>query len=85
MKHFVEFVESGKPILGFRCSVLAFKYEKNKNSPYVRYARASEGGGFGGLVLGETWRGHHGHHAVESTRGLIHGPQRGHHGPSLPE
>ena len=78
MKHFVEYVESGRPILGFRCSVLAFKYGEDKDSTYARYGLESKEGGFGGMVLGETWRGHHGHHAVESTRGLIHGPQRGH-------
>ena len=78
MKHFVEFVESGRPILGFRCSVLAFKYKNNPNSPYARYGLGSKEGGFGGIVLGETWRGHHGHHAVESTRGMVNGPQRGH-------
>ena len=78
MKHFVEFVESGRPILGFRCSVLAFKYKKNPDSPYARYGLGTKDGGFGGIVLGETWRGHHGHHAVESTRGMVNGPQRGH-------
>ncbi|REK27700.1 MAG: hypothetical protein DWQ42_06975 [Planctomycetota bacterium] len=85
MKHFVDFINSGKPVLGFRCSVLAFRYENDKDSPYAKYdfrGTAASGaeipGGFGMVVLGETWRGHHGHHAVESTRGLINGRRRGH-------
>jgi len=80
MKHFVQYVESGKPILAFRCTVLAFKNLEERGSPYANYdTRSSTGsGGFGGLILGETWRGHHGHHAVESTRGLVNGRNRNH-------
>lgn len=78
MKHIVDFANSGKPILGLRCSVLAFKYGKNKQSPYAKYGLESEQGGFGKIVLGETWRGHHGEHKVESARGLINGRFRQH-------
>jgi hypothetical protein len=80
MKHFVQYVESGKPILAFRCTVLAFKNLEKRGSPYANYdTHSSSGsGGFGGLYLGETWRGHHGHHAVESTRGLVNGRHRKH-------
>jgi type 1 glutamine amidotransferase len=77
MKHIVEYVESGKPVIGFRCTVLAFKNFKERGSPYANYDTHAKSGGFGGMVLGETWRGHHGHHAVESTRGLINGRHRG--------
>jgi hypothetical protein len=34
-------------------------------------------GGFGGLVLGDTWFYHHGHHNNQSTRGLIAPEARG--------
>ena len=80
MKYFVQYVESGKPILAFRCTVLAFKNLEKRGSPYANYdTNSSSGsGGFGGLYLGETWRGHHGHHAVESTRGLVNGRHRKH-------
>ena len=80
MKYFVKYVDSGKPILAFRCTVLAFKNLEKRGSPYANYdTRSSSGsGGFGGLYLGETWRGHHGHHAVESTRGLVNGRHRNH-------
>lgn len=35
-------------------------------------------GGFGGLVLGDTWFYHHGHHNHQSTRGLIAQASRKH-------
>jgi type 1 glutamine amidotransferase len=80
MKHIVDFVESGKPIIGIRSSTLAFSFRKNKASKYIRYRKNSTEwpGGFGQQILGSPWCGHHGHHARESTRGLIHGPQRSH-------
>lgn len=85
MKHIVDFANSGKPVLGFRCSVLAFRYTKNQEAKYAKYdfrgtkdGGAEIPGGFGMVVFGETWRGHHGHHAVESTRGMINGRHRTH-------
>ena len=71
MKHLVDYVESGKPIVGLRTATHAFQI---KNHPtYVRYSFQSQEwpGGFGRQVLGETWISHHGHHGVESTRGVI--------------
>jgi type 1 glutamine amidotransferase len=80
MRHIADYVASGKPVVGIRCSVLAFKFQQNKTSAYIRFRTDSTEwpGGFGQQVLGETWRGHHGHHAHESTRGLIDGPNHGH-------
>lgn len=85
MEHIIEFAHSGKPILGFRCSVLAFRYVKDNTAKYAKWDfRGTEKdsaeipGGFGMVVFGETWRGHHGHHAVESTRGMINGRFRKH-------
>jgi hypothetical protein len=73
MKHFVEYANSGKPIIGLRTATHAFNYTKNKQSPYAKYSFNARdwSGGFGQQVLGETWVNHHGHHGVESTRGLI--------------
>lgn len=72
MAHFVEFVESDKPILGIRTSTHAFDYKRNPDSPYAHYHwRSSDWpGGFGQQILGDTWINHHGHHGRESTRGL---------------
>jgi hypothetical protein len=73
MKHFVDYVNSGKPIIGLRTSTHAFSYEKNKQSPYAKYDWRNKQwpGGFGQQVLGETWINHHGDHGKESTRGII--------------
>ncbi len=71
MKHFVDYVNSGKPIIGLRTATHAFSY-KNKKSPYAKYSFDSTEwpGGFGQQVLGETWVDHHGRHGIESTRGI---------------
>lgn len=80
MKHFVDFVNSGKPILGIRTSTHAFAYERNKQSPYAHYDFRSRDwpGGFGQQVLGDTWINHHGNHGTESTRGVINPTFRNH-------
>jgi hypothetical protein len=79
MKHFVDYVNSGKPIIGLRTATHAFSY-KNKKSPYAKYSFDSTEwpGGFGQQVLGETWVDHHGEHRVESTRGIINEAYQNH-------
>jgi type 1 glutamine amidotransferase len=70
MKHIVEYVESGRPIIGLRTATHAFDLKTHRT--YVRYdVRNKETEGFGRLVLGETWIKHHGEHDVESTLGVI--------------
>jgi len=75
MKYIVDYVNSGKPIVGLRTATHAFFYKKNKNSPYAKYSfdnkDAEFAGGFGRQVLGETWINHYGQHQKESTRGVI--------------
>jgi hypothetical protein len=73
MRHIVDFVESGKPVLGIRTATHAFAYAKDSKSPYARWSWDSSEwpGGFGQQVLGETWVSHHGKHGSESTRGVI--------------
>ena len=78
MKHIVDYVERGKPVVGLRTATHAFQL---KSSPtYARYSWNSKewDGGFGRQVLGETWINHHGKHAVQSTRGLIAPGQENH-------
>ena len=72
MKHFVDYVESGGPILGIRTATHAFRY-RDDSSPYAHYDFRSKSwpGGFGQQILGDTWISHHGHHGVESTRGVV--------------
>jgi type 1 glutamine amidotransferase len=73
MKHIVDFINSGKPILGLRTSTHAFAFKKHKT--YAKYDWQSKDkdypGGFGKQVLGETWVAHYGAHEKESTRGVI--------------
>lgn len=80
MKHFVDYLDSGKPLIGLRTSTHAFQYVLNRQSPYAKYDwRNTEWpGGFGRQVLGETWVSHHGEHGKESTRGIIDTVQRAH-------
>ena len=80
MKHFVDYLNAGKPIIGLRTSTHAFAYSRNKNSPYAKYDWASSQwpGGFGQQVLGDTWISHHGDHGKESTRGIINPALRDH-------
>ncbi|MCI0457939.1 MAG: ThuA domain-containing protein [Gemmataceae bacterium] len=70
MKHVVDYVESGKPIVGLRTATHAFKIPKGK--PYSEWSYENDrDGGFGRKVLGETWISHHGGHKTQSTRGII--------------
>lgn len=78
MKHIVDYVESGKPILGMRTATHAF--DTVEGSAYSRYGWQSNewNGGFGRQVLGETWISHHGNHKHESTRGIVAPGQESH-------
>ncbi len=80
MKHIIDYVDSGKPIVGLRTATHAFNYERHKDSPYAKYSFQNKkyDGGFGRQVLGETWRSHYGEHQKESTRGVIAPGMEGH-------
>jgi hypothetical protein len=80
MKHFVDYLNSGKPIIALRTSTHAFQYQRNKNSPYAKFDwnNSDWPGGFGRQVLGDTWISHHGDHGKESTRGVINQPLKRH-------
>ncbi len=73
MKYVIDYLESGKPVIGLRTATHAFNLDGK--SAYARWTWTSKEkgyeGGFGKQVLGETWVNHHGHHGVEGTRGLI--------------
>ncbi len=77
MKHIVDHVEAGKPLLGLRTSTHAFNYEDNKQSPYASWS-FNKDGGFGRKVLGETWVNHHGAHGSQSCRGVIEEAHKDH-------
>jgi hypothetical protein len=73
MAPIIAYLRRGKPVIGIRPSVVAFRYPKG--SPYRRYSYGSRvkgwEGGFGARVLGQTWVSHHGRHGRQGTRGLI--------------
>ena len=73
MKYIVDYMNTGKPMMGLRTATHSFNYTKHKDSPYAKYSFSSPDpkGGFGRLVLGETWINHYGAHQQESTRGLV--------------
>ena len=73
MKHFVDYLNAGKPIIALRTSTHAFNYPGNSTSPHAKYGWTSKEwpGGFGKNVLGETWVSHWGKHKSEATLGLI--------------
>ncbi|GAA5221738.1 ThuA domain-containing protein [Membranihabitans marinus] len=77
MKYFDNYLKSGKPIIGLRTSTHAFRYSRDKDSPYAKYDFSQNNsvwsGGFGRRVLGETWINHHGIHGKEGTRALVDG------------
>ncbi len=80
MKHFVDYIESGKPIVGLRTATHAFNLDAK--SAYKKYTWTNKDkdydGGFGRQVLGETWVAHHGAHGKEGTRGIVAKGQEGH-------
>lgn len=78
MKHIVDYVESGRPIVGLRTATHAFNMKKHHT--YDRYTSFSTEwpGGFGRQILGETWVAHHGGHGSQSTRGVIVDSRRDH-------
>ena len=80
MRHFVDYLQSGKPIIAIRTATHAFHYTRNPQSPYAKWAWNSQEwpGGFGRQVLGETWINHHGDHGTEAARGLIDGTHARH-------
>ncbi len=73
MKTIVDYLDTGKPIIGLRTSTHAFNFDGKSTSPYKKYSWTNKEfpGGFGRQVLGETWVSHYGNHNVESTRGLV--------------
>jgi type 1 glutamine amidotransferase len=72
MKFIVDYVEAGKPVVGLRTATHGFALH---SKTYARYNHDSKEkgweGGFGKLVLGDTWLSHHGGHGKESTLGVL--------------
>jgi hypothetical protein len=73
MKYLVDYIESGRPVIGLRTATHAFDLKGSKT--YAKYTWGNKDkdfdGGFGRQVLGETWISHHGQHGKQSTRGIL--------------
>jgi hypothetical protein len=73
MRHLDAYLESGKPVVGIRPAVVAFRIRKE--SRFFKYSSNYQGpeypDGFGQQVLGSTWISHHGVHGQESSRGVV--------------
>src|SRR5262249_42293681 len=80
MKYVVDYVESGRPIIGMRTATHAFKFDRKSSKTYAAYGFDSKewDGGFGRQVLGETWLSHHGQHGKQSTCGILAPGAEGH-------
>ena len=73
MQQIVDYVESGRPVMGLRTATHSFNIPAGKK--FSKYSWNTDDKtyeqGFGRQVLGETWISHHGNHGSQSTRGLI--------------
>ncbi|MBI5283080.1 MAG: ThuA domain-containing protein [Candidatus Solibacter usitatus] len=78
MKHIVDYVNSGRPIVGMRTATHAFNFKLHQTYAAWSWNSKEWDGGFGRQVLGETWIRHHGKHAVQGTRGIIAPGQEAH-------
>jgi len=80
MKPIVDYINSGKPVIGLRTATHAFNFDPKKPRSYKEYSAHSKewDGGFGRQILGETWINHHGQHGKQGTRGIIVEGQKDH-------
>ncbi len=75
MKHIVDYLESGRPVIGMRTATHSFAYPANSQSAYKKFTWTNKDpnfdGGFGRQVLGETWITHHAPNGKTSTRAIF--------------
>ncbi|WP_397571393.1 ThuA domain-containing protein [Schlesneria sp. T3-172] len=73
MQHIVEYLESGRPVMGLRTATHAFNIPAGTKFSQYSWNSSDKAyeQGFGRQVLGETWISHHGNHGSQSTRGIL--------------
>ena len=75
MAHFVDYMNSGKPVIGIRTATHAFDYDRFQKEKFAQWAWRGPSktfqGGFGRQVLGETWIDHYGGYHGQSTLGIV--------------
>ena len=72
--HITNFLNKGKPVIGFRTATHAF----NGGNKFGDGPGAIGFGAFGRKVLGEQWVNHHGGHKREGARGVIEEKNKDH-------
>ena len=80
MRHIVDYLDRGGPIVGFRTATHAFQIQR-PDAPFLKYTwKGVEGyaGGFGRQILGETWVSHYGTNHKQSSR-LVLAPDQSSH------
>jgi type 1 glutamine amidotransferase len=81
MRHIVEYLDRGGPVVGFRTATHAFQI-KRPDAKFLKYTwRGGDEkypGGFGRQVLGETWVSHYGKNHAQSSRLLLQPDQSDH-------
>jgi type 1 glutamine amidotransferase len=81
MRHIVDYLERGGPVVGFRTATHAFQI-KRPAAPFLKYAWDWKGpgfeGGFGRQILGETWVSHYGRNHQQSSRFVLQAEHAGH-------
>ena len=80
MRHIVDYVDRGGPVVGFRTATHAFQILR-PDATFLKYSwKGVEGyaGGFGRQILGETWVSHYGTNHKQSSRLLLQADQAAH-------
>jgi len=82
MQHIDNYLERGGPVIGLRTSTHAFKNSGNANWEHYGYNYKGEHkawhGGFGKLILGETWVGHYGKNHKQASKLILEETQKEH-------
>jgi hypothetical protein len=71
MQHFIDYFDSGRPVVGLRTATHAFDLKTHPKYQQYSWNSKTWDGGFGRQVLGETWIAHHGQHGKQSTQGVL--------------
>ncbi len=80
MRHIVDYLDRGGPIVGFRTATHAFQILR-PDATFLKYTwKGVDGyaGGFGRQILGETWVSHYGKNHAQSSRLVLEAEQSGH-------
>lgn len=82
MQHIDNYLEGGGPVIGLRTATHAFKNKGHVNWEHYDYKyegdRKAWHGGFGEIILGETWVGHYGKNHEQASKIIVEEAQKEH-------